>query len=65
MRAATMCASIHLEIVSDEALFESSRSRVLDGEVPTTKELIAHIHAVTFPEHPGVLVANYCSVREV
>lgn len=60
-----MRASIHLEVISDGALFESSCSKVLDGEVPTTKDLIAHIHTVTPPEHPGVLVANCCSIREV
>lgn len=65
MHAGTLCASIHLEIVSDEAVFESSRSRILDGEVPTTEDLIAHIRAVTLSEHPGVLVANYRSTREV
>lgn len=65
MRAATIYASIHLEIVSDEALFKSGRTRVLDGEVPTTKDLIAHIHTATLPEHPGVLVADYRSIREV
>ena len=57
--------STHLEIVSDEAAFESSGSRVLDGEVPTTEDLIAHVHTVTLPEHPGVLVANCRSIREV
>ncbi len=60
-----MCASVHLEVVSDEAVFEDSSSRVLDGEVPTTKDLVAHIHTVTLPQHPGVLVANYGSIREV
>lgn len=60
-----MCAPTYLEIVSDEGLFERCRSRVLDGEVPTTKDLIAHIHTVTLHEHPGVLVANYCPVGEV
>lgn len=60
-----MCGSIHLQIIPDDALFESSRSRVLDGEVPTTKDLIAHIDAVMLPEHPSVLVANYGSVRAV
>lgn len=65
MHAASMCASVHLEIVSGEALFESSSSRVLDGEVPTAKDLVAHIHTVTLPQHPGVLVANCGSIREV
>lgn len=65
MRAATIYASIHLEIVSDEALFKSGRTRVLDGEVPTTKDLKAHIHTATLPEHPRVLVADYRSIREV
>lgn len=60
-----ICVHPHLEIVSDEAVFESSSSRVLDGEVPTTKDLVAHVHTVTLPEHPGVLVANRCSIREV
>lgn len=60
-----MSASTHLEIVSDEAVFESSSSRVLDGEVPTTEDFIAHVHTVTLPEHPGVLVANRRPVREV
>lgn len=49
---------IYLEIVSDAALLERSRIGILDGEVPTTKDLVAHIHTVTFPEHPGVFVAN-------
>lgn len=49
---------VYLEIVPDAALLESSRVRILDGEVPTTKDLVAHIHTVTFPEHPGVFVAN-------
>lgn len=54
---------MHLEIISDEAVFENSCTRVLDGEVPTTEDLIAYIGIVTLPEHPGVLVPNRCSIR--
>lgn len=50
--------SIYLEIVSDAALLETSRIRILDGEVPTTEDLVAHIHTVMFPQHPGVFVAH-------
>lgn len=64
MHAGTTCASIHLEIIPDEAMFESSRKRVLDIEVPTTKDLIAHIHTVALPQHPGVLIANCRSIRD-
>lgn len=56
---------MHLEIIPDEAVFENGCIRVLDGEVPATEDLIAHIHVVTLPEHPGVLVPNRCSIREV
>lgn len=55
----------HLEVVSDEAVFESRCRRVLDGEVPATENLIAHIHTVTFPQHPCVLVANCRSIGKV
>lgn len=50
--------SIHLEVICDEAMFEKSSCGVLDGEVPATEDLEAHIHAVALPKHPGVLVAN-------
>lgn len=58
------CALIYLEVISDEALFEGGRVRVLDGEVPATEDLIGHIHTVTLPEHPGMLVAHDRPVRE-
>lgn len=57
-----MCVTFYLEIISDEAFFDSSRSRILDCEVPAAKDLVAHVHTVTFPEHPGVLVAHDSSV---
>lgn len=60
-----LCESAHLQILTDEALFERSRIRVLDGEVPTTKDLKAHVYAVAIPKHPGVLVADYRPVRGV
>lgn len=65
MHPVTTCAAVHLEIISDEAAFESSRSTVLDGEVPTTKDLVADIHTVSLPEDPGVLVANHRPIRDV
>lgn len=52
-----------LEIVSDEALLEGSRVGVLNGEVPAAEDLVGHAHAVTFAEHPGVLVADCRSVE--
>lgn len=55
---------LYLKIVPDAALLERSRVRILDGEVPTTEDLVAHIHTVTFPEHPGVFVANYRPVTQ-
>ena len=60
-----ICLSTHLEIVSYEAAFESGSCRVLDREIPSTKYLVAHVHTVTLPEHPGVLVANRCPIGEV
>lgn len=57
-----MCATLYPEIISDEAFFDISRSRILDCEVPAAKDLVAHVHTVTFPEHPGVLVAHDSSV---
>lgn len=65
MRVDAVCESAHLQIMTDEALFESSRRRVLDGEVPTTKDLKAHVDAVAIPKYPGVLVADYRPVRGV
>jgi len=53
-----MCASLHLDVVPDEAVFERGSLRVLDGEVPTAEDLVAHVHTVMLPEHPGVLVAD-------
>lgn len=55
---------LYLKIIPDAALLERGRVRILDGEVPTTEDLVAHIHAVTFPEHPGVFVANYRPVTQ-
>lgn len=54
----------NLEVVSDAALLERSRNRILDGEVPTAEDLVAHIHTVAFLEHPGVFVANDRPVTE-
>lgn len=54
----------HLEVVPDEAVFEKRCPRVLDGEVPATEHLVAHVGAVTLPEHPGVFVPNSGSARE-
>ncbi|KAG7223813.1 hypothetical protein INR49_026496 [Caranx melampygus] len=48
----TTCPSMHLDVVPDEAAFESRCIRVLDGEVPATEDLKAHVHTVTLPEHP-------------
>lgn len=56
---------MHLKIIPDEAVFENRCVGVLDGEVPATEDLIAHIRTVTLTEHPGVLVPNGCSIREV
>lgn len=52
------CVNIHLEVIPDEAVLERCCCGVLDSEVPAAEDLKAHICAVTFPHHPGVLVAN-------
>lgn len=50
---------MYLEVVPDAALFEGSRIGILDGEIPTAEDLVAHVHAVAIPQHPGVLVAHH------
>lgn len=57
--------AVHLKVVPDKAVFENRCVRVLDGEVPATEDLIAHVHTETLAQHPGVLVPNCCSIGDV